>query len=383
MSGKPTIVYWNGIPAPYIEQRFNALSDCSTFDFEAWFSARTEAGRNWAVDESKWRFRYRYLPGLRLGRRRLSIPTSLISGTAPDLLVSLYASPSFVLGWWLARSRGVRTAFPAEITFDSWVHRRRWKEVIKGYMFHHVDGIITFGSDSGRTVRRYGVSPNRIHYVVNSIDVDRFAEGSSRAQASPEAIREKLALRGPTFLYVGRLWKGKGVDFLLDAFGKLQSQWTEEISLLVVGDGPERERLERKSRSEHLRNVIFTGFQRDGYLPSLYAAADVFVFPTLGDPYGLVVDEAMACSLPVISTTAAGEIRQRIDDGVNGFTVPPGDADALFNRMRDLVADKFLRARMGQASAAKMIGHTPEQWAQDFEQAVTRMLAMPRAGLQQ
>ena len=98
--------------------------------------------------------------------------------------------------------------------------------------------------------------------------------------------------------------------------------------------------------------------------------SDVFVFPTLGDPYGLVVDEAMACSLPVISTSAAGEIRSRIDDGINGYIVPPEDSDALAERMMVLTKDHELRKSMKRLSAEKVKDHTAEKWAQDFEKMV-------------
>ncbi|EQD46609.1 Glycosyl transferase, group 1 domain protein, partial [mine drainage metagenome] len=89
---------------------------------------------------------------------------------------------------------------------------------------------------------------------------------------------------------------------------------------------------------------------------------------------GLVVDEAMACGLPVISTSAAGEIRDRIEEGVNGYIVPPEDSAALVERMLTLAQDGALRARMGNISAEKIKGHTPEKWAGDFERIVAQML---------
>ncbi len=87
---------------------------------------------------------------------------------------------------------------------------------------------------------------------------------------------------------------------------------------------PEDGTLRQACAARGIRNVSFVGFIQKRELPRYYALADVFVFPTLGDPYGLVVDEAMACGLPVISTSAAGEIHDRVEDGVNGYIVPPG-----------------------------------------------------------
>lgn len=121
-------------------------------------------------------------------------------------------------------------------------------------------------------------------------------------------------------------------------------------------------------------NAKGAGFRQKPEVPRLYAASDVFVFPTLGDPYGLVVDEAMACSLPVVSTSAAGEIRDRIEDGVNGYIVPPEDSSALADRMLGLAGDRALRERMGEESARKVSGHTPEKWAEDFEAVVFDLL---------
>src|SRR5207302_9112235 len=119
----------------------------------------------------------------------------------------------------------------------------------------------------------------------------------------------------------------------------LQAKGSERSSLLLVGDGPEEERLRARCVGENISNVLFVGFRHKAELPKYLAVSDVFVFPTLGDTYGLVVDEAMACSLPVISTSSAGEIRERIQDGFNGFTVPPRDPKALLARMQMLDMD--------------------------------------------
>ena len=68
-SRRPYVVYWNNIPAPYMVERFNALHDRRAVDLEVWFSERTVADRSWRIDESEWRFRYRYLPRVPVGWR--------------------------------------------------------------------------------------------------------------------------------------------------------------------------------------------------------------------------------------------------------------------------------------------------------------------------
>jgi glycosyltransferase involved in cell wall biosynthesis len=372
------VVYWNNIPAPYMVERFDVLARRGKLDFEAWFSARTESDRSWKVDEARWQFPYRYLPSVELGPSALAFPGPLLRGRAPDVLVSLYAGADFLVGSTLARRRGARIAFWVEVTYDAWVKRRRWKEAVKARILPRADGILTAGDDGRSFARRYGVSDERIHRVPHVVDFQRLASVARLAEGERERLRVELGVRGVTFVYVGRLWAGKGLTYLLEAFGGLQARDVGEVSLLLVGDGLDEDELRDRARALGLRNVVFSGFQGDDVLPRLYATSDVFVFPTLGDPFGMVVLEAMACGLPVIATTAAGEISDRVVEGVNGFLVAPASSDQLLERMTVLARDDNLREAMGAASVRKVAGQSPDAWAEAFEQAVGKILAMPR-----
>jgi glycosyltransferase involved in cell wall biosynthesis len=372
------VVYWNNIPAPYMVERFNALVARGNLDFEAWFSARTESDRSWKVDESRWQFPFRYLPSVELGSSALAFPGPLLRGRAPDVLVSLYAGADFLAGSTLARRRGARIAFWVEVTYDAWVKRKRWKEAVKSRILPSADGILTAGDDGRSFARRYGVSEDRIHNVPHVVDFERLARAARLKEGERDRLRAELGLRGVTFVYVGRLWSGKGLTYLLEAFGGLQARDVGEISLLLVGDGRDEDDLRARARAQGLRNVVFSGFQGDDVLPRLYAASDVFVFPTLGDPFGMVVLEAMACGLPVIATTAAGEIDERVAEGVNGFVVAPASSDQLLERMAVLTRDADLREAMGVASVRKVARQSPDVWAAAFERALDEILAMPR-----
>jgi glycosyltransferase involved in cell wall biosynthesis len=367
------VVYWNNIPAPYMVERFNALADRESMDFEAWFNDRIEQGRSWEVHEKTWRFKYRYLPTTRIGNRMLHWPLPLLR-QRPHLLVSLYAEPSFLAGWGIAKLRGVRTAFWCQVTMDRWVERKAWKNAIKRVIFPRVDATLGSGEDSRAFAMRFGTPAHKAMCLRHAIDVAHYMNGSAEARLEREQLRKLLGLHGATFIYVGRLWWGKGVDYLLDAFATLQRQSTEAVSLLLVGDGPEEARLRQQCLRHGIHNVVFLGFKQKAELPKYYAMADVFVFPTLGDPYGLVVDEAMACSLPIISTSAAGEIRDRIEEGINGYVVPPEDSDALAARMLHLAENPALRERMGHASALRIRDQTPQKWAEDFERIVQHLV---------
>lgn len=374
MKARSRVVYWNNIPSPYMVDRFNAVADRGAFEFEAWFNDRIEPDRSWDVDESSWRFKYRYVPALRIGKHALHWPWLLLA-RRPDVLVSLYAEPVFIAGWLLAKLHGAKTGFWVEVTFDRWVKRRAYKNWIKRWLFRRVDVIVTVGEDGRRFAEHAGASTDKICYAPHVIDVSHYANGVQLARPDREKLRTELGLRGTVFVYVGRLWWGKGLTGLLEAFETVQAHSSDEISLLLVGDGPDEAELMQRCVEHGLRNVVFAGFKQKPELPRYYVASDVFVFPTLGDPYGLVVDEAMACGLPVISTSAAGEIRDRVEEGVNGYIVHPDSSVTLAERMLALAQSPPLREHMGKLSYEKVKDHTPQKWAADFGRIVHQLLA--------
>jgi glycosyltransferase involved in cell wall biosynthesis len=376
---KQRVVYWNNIPSPYMVERFNRVAQRGNLEFEAWFSTRTEEGRSWVVDEASWEFRHHYLPGARRHLRNgVVLPPRLLRRAMPDVLVSLYASPAFLLGASFARARGARTAFWVEATGDAVSNRKPWKEAVKSKFLPRADGILTTGDDGRAFARRYAVSDERIFVVPHVVDVARYSL-ANRDPFERDRTRTEFGLVGVTFMYVGRLVLAKGLDHLLDAYRTLAQRTNTEVSLFIVGDGPDEMALRRKSEEAGLEGVVFAGFQDGSTLPRLYAAADVFVFPTLGDTFGMVVSEAMASGLSVIATSVSGEIQDRVTEGVNGFIVPPADSVSLRERMEVLTRDADLRRDMGRASRVKVQGQTPDLWAQAFETAIDRILGLPPA----
>lgn len=376
-AGPFRVVYWNNVPAPYMIDRFNALAARSNLSLEVWFSERTVAERTWRIDETQWRFQYRYLPRVSVGARALALATPLLGRRRPDLLVMQYGALEYVLGWCGAVIRGWRTAFWVEVTFDSWVRRRSHREWLKQRMFSAVDGVMTAGADGAGFARRYGAPADRIHIVRHAVDADFFARRSRLARGGRDELRRTLGTQGTLFLYVGRLWEPKGIFELVEAYARLRADGLA-VSLAIVGDGRDEDRLRSTVSHMGLAGVTFAGFKQLEQLPEWYAAADVLVFPTRGDPYGMVVDEAMAAGLPVISTASAGEIGSRVVEGETGLLVPPEDPRALARAMAQLALDPAEARRMGRKAAVRMRGVGPEQWADDFEVALRQVLTSRR-----
>jgi glycosyltransferase involved in cell wall biosynthesis len=371
----PLVVYWNNIPSPYFVERFNAVSQRPGIRFEAWFNAKSLSHRSWDVDEETWTFNHSYVPErVLLGQRlRISWVRELLQDRRPALVVSLFSEPSFMIGWHLARRLGTRTAFRVLAPSPTWFVRSHSRELVKRYMFRRADGLFVAGEDAASYVRGYGVADDRIFAEPQVSDAEFFSEGTAAAAGSRERLRSELGLSGVVFVYVGRLWWGKGVEHLIDAFRIAQSALGES-SLLIVGDGEDANALKTKAEEAAPGRVVFTNFRQRPEVPALLGAGDVFVFPTLGDPYGLVVDEAMAAGLPVVSTTAAGEITARVREGETGRLVPPADPERLAQAMISLGVDEDARIVMGAKAGAAMAGRTPAYWAEMFEENVLRLL---------
>jgi phosphatidylinositol alpha 1,6-mannosyltransferase len=187
------------------------------------------------------------------------------------------------------------------------------------------------------------------------VDADRF-NPSRRSQE----LRVKLGIDGAfTFLYVGRLAAEKGVDVVMEAYRRAESQLPHGAARLVVaGAGPEEKRL----RATAPPGTVFLGFlDRDAALPALYASADAFAFASTTETLGLVVLEAMASGLSVVATPAGG-VAEHLRDGENGIAYPANDVDACAAAMVRLATDGSLsmRLRTGARRTAEALSWSTE-----------------------
>lgn len=150
-------------------------------------------------------------------------------------------------------------------------------------------------------------------------------------------------------LFVGRLAPVKGLRVLLQAMEALREE-LPHLHLVLVGDGPDRARLTEAAAPLGER-VSFTGYLSQAEVARAMQACDIFVLPSFAEGVPVVLMEAFASGKPVIATRVAG-VGELVEDGQSGFLVPPGDAESLAARIRDLAADAGLRQAMGARGRA-------------------------------
>jgi glycosyltransferase involved in cell wall biosynthesis len=172
-----------------------------------------------------------------------------------------------------------------------------------------------------------------------------------------------LSFPHPIFLCVGQVISRKGIKNLLEACTILQSQGYSNYTVIIVGDGEQRPELEALTKEWGLeKQIVWTGWIEYGYLGSYFLEADVFVFPTLEDTWGMVVLEAMAFGKPILCSKWAGAC-EMIVEGENGYIFDPYQSEGIANAMRDLIDCPEKLVFMGQKSQQLIAEHTPEEAA--------------------
>lgn len=150
-----------------------------------------------------------------------------------------------------------------------------------------------------------------------------------------------------SLLFAGWLYPLKGVRYLIEAVAEAE-KLSLKIKLNIVGEGAQKQELVTLAHKLGIeKDVAFLGAVPYADMPRLYQDCDIFCFPTLGEPFGKGLIEAMACCKPVIASKVGGPT-EIIQDGVNGILIPPGNAKALAEKLFLLANDKTLRRRMGE-----------------------------------
>jgi glycosyltransferase involved in cell wall biosynthesis len=227
--------------------------------------------------------------------------------------------------------------------------------------------VATYGPHVSDYVRRHR-SAGGVFEAPQAVESDLFATPVPEDERT--AARAELGAAGdvPLVLFVGRLEREKGVDVLLDAWGR--ANLAPGAVLALAGEGP-------LAGAVGAPGVRALGHVPRARLPALYAAADVLVLPsvrtaTFVEPWGLVVNEAMHQGTPVITSDAVGAAAGGlVRDGRNGLVVPAGDAGTLATAIEAIATNPELRGRLGEAARADVSPFTAGEWSRGMARALT------------
>jgi glycosyltransferase involved in cell wall biosynthesis len=347
------------IPAPFRIPLFNALAAEPEIELCVCFLAEHDPRRSYRVYRDEFAFDEVILPGWGARRRGRWIMLNrgvfrLLRRVRPQVIVvGGWNQPAFWQVLAAARVRRIPTLLWVESTSSDVRVAGAVAESLRRLALRLSSGFVVPGRASRAYLRRLGTADARIVEAPNAVDLDIFAERVEAARADRAALRERLALEGCVFLYVGRLEPEKGLDVLIRAMGDVPGQ------LVLIGSGSLEPEL-RAAAGEAIR--IVGQLTRDELVP-WYATADALVLPSRSEPWGMVLNEGAAAGLPLVSTDAAGAAHDLIEPGGNGFRVPADDVAALAVALRALATDPELRQVFGERSREVAERFRPEVWA--------------------
>lgn len=243
--------------------------------------------------------------------------------------------------------------------------RGRMMGVVGSSLAKQVSAFLAIGTENYRYYQELGVPKEKLFWVPYVVDNEFFRHRAAASAPHRENLRASLGLerQRPIVLFVSKLQGRKRPSDLLSAYMRLSSDGTSEPwpYLLFVGDGEEAPVLRSRARSLGWDSVRFLGFRNQTELPALYDLCDVFVLPSVGEPWGLVVNEVMNAGRPIIVGDKVGCAPDLVGDGDNGYVVRSGDVEGLADRLSALTSDPELAAAMGQASLRRI-----SQWSLDL-----------------
>jgi len=337
-------------------------------------------------------YRSEFLPKLR-DTGTLSFTSPISSGIsaalrrlqADALWVHGYASINALHGILAATALGI----PVLLRSESWLADRprspftlAAKRLFFAALGQAVEAVLPIGSLNAAYCSHY--LPEAPQFLMPyAVDNDYFASRADAARPQIDALRDELELAPdrPVILFASKLQPRKQANHLVEAFGRFIAGKAAPPYLILVGDGEERGNLTalvtNLGLTEHVR---FAGFRNQSELPGFFALADVFVLPSRHEPWGLVVNEAMACGCAVIVSSDVGSHADLVTDGVEGCVYPVGDVAALTHALHRVFATPSTAERMGAAARKRIADWSFEQDIAGLRSALTHATGRLRRG---
>ncbi|HXB97759.1 MAG TPA: glycosyltransferase [bacterium] len=260
--------------------------------------------------------------------------------------------------------------------------RSGYKERLKALVVGRYSAALVGGQTSADYATALGMPRERIFAGYDVVDNRHFTEGAARARAD-QGLRQAMGLPPRYWLASNRFVPPKNLPMLLKAYARYRGQAGEGApALVLLGDGPLKPELLALRRSLGLESqVLMPGFAQYQSLPAYYGLASAFVHVSTVEPWGLVINEAMAAGLPVLCSNACGCFPDLLLEGRTGLGFDPRDEDALVGALAELGGmDTAALESMGRAGQAHIAGWSPDRFGESMAGAAQAALAQPRPG---
>ena len=360
MNNRLKVLYLTNIPSPYRVSFFNELGKLC--DLTVLFERRSSDEREESWHDFNFEnFQGVFLEGIKFRKNQaisLGFVQYIKKNNYDHIIVGGYATPTGALLINYLKFKKI----PFILNIDGGMINEKesdLKKSIKKYFVSSASAWLSPGEVGSKYLEHYGANRNKIFsYPFTTLkEVDLLNEILDKDEK--RELRKQIGLEGNRIiLTVGQFIHRKGFDILINACSQIPS----DTSIYFVGGIPTSEYLELKDALQ-LKNIHFLGFKSKDEILSFYRAADIFVLPTREDIWGLVINEAMANGLPVVTTDRCVAGLELVKDYDNGFIVPVESVDELSLRINEIINNDELMIKMAESSLQKAKKYTVENMA--------------------
>lgn len=337
---KQIAILTNELP-PYRRPIFELLGQQNGLDVRIYLSTRKEPHRLWDLAGDLPHAKVQTIPNIAINARDkrrdrlIHFPVGalpILLRNRPDAVISGEFGFRTLMAWlYCVTFRKPLIIWSGETT-DGAATASTAQRLIRRFLTRRATGFLAYGEAARRYLHHLGANDEKISILAQSVDNEYWR--SAVHAANTELALNRHEIVGHVVLCVGNLLYPKGIHHLIQAWANLPEQLQQGNTLLLVGDGSERDRLQALAAELRAQNVVFAGPIAHHEIAAYYALAHFLVLPTLLDVWGLVVNEAMASGVPVLCSRYAGCAEELIIPGETGDVFDPEDTIAFSDLLR-------------------------------------------------
>lgn len=355
------VIIFHNIISPYKTLLFNELNRLVEGKLTVVYFGEIYGNREWTIDFAKIEYNYVVLNKGNLDNVSASKLCWQVFSylqqhvTKQDVFIAgEYIKLAYWIPWLYSKITGNRFAVILE-SHEQDRRRNILKEFIKKVFFAGCDLVFAAGEKHKAYAEKLGMKSENVFALhgVGGVDkgiYSKYLNGFSMMNAKAKVCIELKIPEKKYFIYVGRFSPEKNIMCFLHCYTKLVKKYGETWGLLLVGNGPEVSIIKKYISDNALDSVFLPGFVQQDKLPLYYLASDVFVLPSISEPWGLVVDEAIAMGKPILISERCGCIPDIVRSEENGLLFDPLSERQLYNAIEKIVKSEAVLQKYGSRS---------------------------------
>lgn len=223
------------------------------------------------------------------------------------------------------------------------------RRIFLTWVYRHIDYALYVGSNNRSYYLRHGLKPQQMVFSPQAIDIARFSQPVEAYSLQAQRWKQELGIpeNNLTVLFAGKMTRVKNPFFLIELAKACRDL---PVSFIVVGDGPLKEEMIRQSAGQP--NMVFMDFQNQSVMPAVYRMGDVYIMPSLSETWGMGINEAMACGIPVMASEQVGCAADLVLENKTGITFPLGDTQKCVDFLKRVCDNPEYLSEMGTCASA-------------------------------